>query len=86
MQKVTAANGDEYNISWIGVANLDGALRFGIVGGELANIMGTFTNPNNCAVITRTFDENYFSYEGYTVFRGVRINYNGEIIVTMSKI
>lgn len=86
MQKIIAANGDTYDIAWIGIANLDGGLRFGVIGGELSEILQTFTDPKNCTVITRTFDGDPFSYKGYTVFRGVTINYDGTIVVSLSKI
>lgn len=86
MIKLITSNGEEFNLAWIGIANLDGALRFGIMDSNVADIFQCFSNPENCTRLTRIFDENELVYEGYTNFRGFVVNYDGTIVVTLSKI
>ena len=86
MLKLRLTNGQEFEIAWIGVSNIDGVLRFSILNSDLARIIQIFTNPENCEVFTRIFDEDEQTYEGYTIFRGIQINYDGSAIVSMSKI
>ena len=88
MEKVITATGEEFEIGWIGVATLDGGLRFGIINcNDINKIFQTFTKPENCVVLTRDFDGvRNIKFEGYTVFRGITINYNDEIVVSLSKV
>lgn len=79
-------NGEEFEIEWIGVATLDGALRFGIKNADITKLLATFTKPENCTVLTRSFDGEDKTFEGYTVFRGITIDYDGTTIVALSKI
>lgn len=78
--------GDTFQIEWVGVANIDGVLRFAVVGAELSDILAAFTNPDNCAILTRSFDNDEQTFSGYNVFRGVQVAYDGSVIVSMSKI
>lgn len=78
--------GEEFEIEWIGVATLDGALRFGIKNADITKLLATFTKPENCTVLTRSFDGEDKTFEGYTVFRGITIDYDGTTIVALSKI
>jgi len=79
------ANGEKFEIEWIGVASFDGVLRFGIKNADITNLLATFTKPENCTVLTRSFDGEEKTFEGYTVFRGITIDYDGTIIVALSK-
>jgi len=86
MIKLITANGIEFEISWIGVASIDGVLRFGVINSTLSEVINTFTNPENCTVLTRNYDGVIETFEGFTVFRGISINFKGEMIVALSKI
>lgn len=86
MIKLETSNGKEFQIAWAGVANLDGVLRFAVENAELGEIIATFTVPENCTELARVFDEDRKTFTGYTVFRGIQINYDGSIVVSMSKI
>ena len=86
MITIRTAKGEEFKIAWAGVATIDGVLRFAVVGAELPAIIEAFTNPDNCAQLTRVFDNNEMTFDGYTVFRGVQIQYDDSVIVSMSKI
>lgn len=86
MVYLKTANGETFEIEWIGVATFDGALRFGIKNADITNLLATFTKPENCTVLTRSFDGEEKTFEGYTVFRGITIDYDGTTIVALSKI
>lgn len=83
---IETAKGDRLPIAWAGVSGIDGVLRFAVINTELAEIIATFTAPENCTELTRVFDEDRQTFVGYTVFRGVQISYDGSVIVSMSKI
>lgn len=84
--RLIAANNTEFEIHWIGIADVDGVLRFSIAAGsDLSVIFQTFSNPANCGVLIRQNDGIEKEFSGFTVFRGLQINYNSEIIVSMSK-
>lgn len=86
MITLETANGKTFRIAWAGVASVDGVLRFAVEGAELADIIATFTVPENCTELTRVFDEDRKTFTGYTVFRGVQISFDGSTVVSMSKI
>jgi hypothetical protein len=86
MIKIETTKGKNFQIEWAGVSSIDGVLRFAVVNTELTEILATFTVPENCKELTRVFDEDRKTFTGYTVFRGVQINYDGSIVVSMSKI
>ena len=86
MIKIETANGKAFQIEWAGVSSIDGVLRFAVVNAELTEILATFTVPENCQELTRVFDEDRKTFTGYTVFRGVQINYDGTTVVSLSKI
>lgn len=86
MIKLETANGKTFEIAWAGVASIDGVLRFAVLNAELEDILATFTVPENCTELSRVFDEDRKTFTGYTVFRGVQINYDGTTVVSLSKI
>lgn len=86
MITLITSNGITFEIAWIGVSGLDGVLRFSIINGDISQIMQTFTIPENCQVLTRDFDGVEQVFEGYIVFRGIQINYDNTIMVSLSKV
>ena len=86
MINLITADGKTFEIEWIGVSTLDGALRFGVKNADITRLLAIFTKPENCTVLTRLFDGEEKTFEGYTVFRGITIDYDGTIIVALSKI
>jgi len=79
------ATGKEYMIGWIGVASIDGVLRFGILGGDSTDVFSTFTNRNETNVLTRIFDGVENSYYNYTVFKSIDVEPDGSIIVALGR-
>lgn len=80
------ANDEQVPIEWIGPSSIDGVLRFGTRSVDVQTLFSIFTKPENCIVLKRIFDENEQIFEGYTVFRGVSVNYDGMAIVALSKL
>ena len=85
MITLITSNNIVFEIAWIGVSGIDGVLRFSVIDGDLSKIMQTFTIPENCQVLTRKFDEDEQTFEGYINFRGVQINYDNSIMVSLSR-
>lgn len=80
------ADGTEMEIAWIGVSELDGSLRFEVINGDMLTLVSLFYNPKNTAVLTRVFDEDKKTFEGFTTFKGVDRKYgSGNIVVALTK-
>ena len=77
------ATGKLFPIRWIGVATIDGKLRFEIARGDLSEVFSTFTNPNETKMLERIFNDDVKVFAGYTNFGGVAVNYDGAIVVTL---
>lgn len=83
MQEIITATGKEFKIDWCGPSTIDFALRFEVVESTMAEILGTFTNPEECAELTHVFDEHETIFRGYTKFRGVDLKPGGSIVVAL---
>lgn len=77
-------NGKEFDILWDGVSTIDGTLRFAVVNATMAEIFTAFSDPQACSTLTRVWDGIESVYTGYTVFRGVDLKPDGEIVVSMN--
>lgn len=87
MNSIRTVDGTILEVIWVAVSNIDGALRFAIPDPDAARLFSLFTNPENCYEIVRMIDgQDVQSFEGYTVFRGLQMNYDGTSIVSLSKI
>lgn len=74
----------EFDISIIGIASVDGGLRFEIQNPNLSEVFATFTNPEETAVITHDWgDGNKQTYKGYTRFKTVDIQATGSVVVAL---
>ena len=51
---------------------------------ELYKLLQTFTNPEETAVLTHHFDEHETVFTGYTIFKGVDLKVDGEIVVALN--
>ena len=83
--KIVTKTGKEYEINWAGIATVDGALRFEIINGTLADIFSCFSNPAETAELSRVWGDSTAVYEGFTAFKTIDIQANGSIIVALSK-
>lgn len=83
MQKVITETGKEFNVNWCGPSTIDFALRFEIVESTMAEILGTFTNPEETRFLTHVFDEHETEFRGYKTFKGVDLKPGGSIVVAL---
>ena len=86
MIRLRTTNGEMFDIDWIGISSIDGILRFAVKNPDISNIVQVFSVPENCSILTRLFDEDEHVYEGFIVFRGFLLNFDGTATVSMSKI
>ena len=83
MQKIITATGKEYTVAWAGVSTIDGLLRFEAVNIDTGTALSTFMNPVETETLIHAFDNAPKTYSGYTVFRGIDINQNNRIMITL---
>ena len=86
MQTIITKTGKEFSVAWIGVSNIDGILRFSVLNSDMTTVFTTFSNPEETETIVHTFGETPKEYVGYTVFRGVTLNYQNEMVVALSMV
>lgn len=84
MQKIITATGKEFIVNWCGPSTIDYALRFGIQNGNMMEILQVFTNPEETSTLTHRFDEHEAVFTGYTIFKGVDLKVDGEIVVALN--
>lgn len=83
MQKIITSTGKTFAVSWCGQSTIDFAFRIGIPKGNMAEILQTFTNPEETASLTHMFDAHETTFTGFTVFKGVDLKLDGEIVVSL---
>lgn len=84
MQKIVTNTGKEIYINWCGPSTIDLALRFGVPNGNMTELLQTFTNPEETAALTHHFDEHETVFTGYTIFKGIDLKVDGEIVVALN--
>lgn len=85
MQTITTATRKTYQVGWCGLSTIDYALRFGVKGESMINVLQVFMDVAETETLVHTFDEHSSEYDGYIVFRGVDLKPNGEIVVSLSR-
>ena len=85
MIKLRTASGAEFPISWIGVSDFDGSLRFEVLAeaGDLPNLFAVFSDPAQTATLTRVYDEDEKTYTGFTRFKGLEQMASGNVVVRL---
>ena len=66
MLTIETAQGMSLPITWIGISELDGSLRFETSEPNMATLFSIFSDPEHTRILTRVFDENETVFEGYT--------------------
>lgn len=66
MIKIITAQGTEFNVNWMGLSELDGSLRFEVVGSDMQTLFAMFSDPEHTSKLKRVFDEDTLEFEGYT--------------------
>ena len=79
------AQGTEFPITWIGISELDGSLRFETTETNMAILFSIFSDPEHTRTLTRVFDEDRRTFEGYTGFKGIERMGTGNIVIRLIK-
>ena len=85
MLKLLTALGTELPITWIGISELDGSLRFETTETNMTTLFSIFSDPEHTRTLTRVFDEDRRTFEGYTGFKGIEKMMSGNIVVRLWK-
>ena len=85
MLSLETAQGTTLPLNWIGNSELDGSLRFETPETDLATLFGIFNDPEHTRTLTRVFDEDKKTFEGYTSFKGIERMGSGNIVIRMLK-
>ena len=80
---LVTAQGTELPITWIGISELDGSLRFETTETNMATLFSIFSDPEHTKTLTRVFDEDRRTFEGYTGFKGIEKMMSGNIVVRL---
>ena len=80
---LVTAQGTELPITWIGISELDGSLRFETTETNMATLFSIFSDPEHTCTLTRVFDEDRRTFEGYTGFKGIERMGTGNIVVRL---
>ena len=80
---LVTAQGTELPITWIGISELDGSLRFETTETNMATLFSIFSDPEHTRILTRVFDEDRRIFEGYTGFKGIEKMMSGNIVVRL---
>lgn len=83
--KLKTALNKMFDIGWIGVANVDGALRFAVLNKDIQSVFSAFTNERETVVLVAESDGITQVYDGYTVFKSIDIYQDGSIVVALGK-
>ncbi len=81
---LVTANGVSFPISWIGISDFDGSLRFEVLSDDMDVLDRVFTDPEHTKTLTRVFDGDEKSFEGFTVFKGIERMGTGSIVVRLN--
>ena len=89
------AQGTSFPITWIGISELDGSLRFEVdtscpseapdctLHSALSTLFVVFSDPEHTRTLTRVFDDNRKTFEGFTGFKGIERMGTGNIVVRL---
>ena len=83
MLTIETAQGTSLPINWIGISDLDGSLRFETSEPDIATLFSSFSAPEHTRTLTRVFDEDRKTFEGFTGFKGIERMGTGNIVVRL---
>ena len=85
MLTLLTAQGTSIPINWIGISDLDGSLRFETSESNMATLFSIFSDLVHTRTLTRVFDEDRKTFEGFTGFKGIERMGTGNIVVRLLK-
>ena len=83
MLTIETAQGTSISITWIGISELDGSLRFETTEPNMATLFSIFSDPEHTRTLTRVFDEDRKIFEGFTGFKGIERMATGNIVIRL---
>ena len=83
MLTIETAQGTSLPLNWIGISELDGSLRFETSEPNMATLFSVFSDPEHTRTLTRVFDEDRKTFEGFTGFKGIERMGTGNIVVRL---
>ena len=83
MLELLTAQNTSLPIEWIGISDFDGSLRFETTVQEMPTLFAIFNDPEHTRCLTRVFDEDRRSFEGFTVFKGIERMATGNIVIRL---
>ena len=83
MLTIETAQGTSLPLNWIGISELDGSLRFETSEPNMATLFSIFSDPEHTRSLTRVFDEDRKTFEGFTGFKGIERMGTGNIVVRL---
>ena len=85
MIELLTAQNTSLPIEWIGISDFDGSLRFETTETDMPTLFAIFNDPEHTRCLTRVFDEDRRSFEGFTVFKGIERMATGNIVIRLMK-
>ncbi|MBQ9662549.1 MAG: hypothetical protein IJV40_05300 [Oscillospiraceae bacterium] len=79
---ITAQN-TSLSIEWIGISDFDGSLRFETAVQDMPTLFAIFNDPEHTRSLTRVFDEDRRTFEGFIVFKGIERMASGNIVIRL---
>ena len=88
MELITLVTAKELSlpISWIGISDFDGSLRFEVLSDDMDSLFRVFTDPEQTRSLTRVFDGDEKTFEGFTVFKGIERMADNAIVVRLNHV
>ena len=95
MLTLLTAQGTSIPITWIGISELDGSLRFEVAvsasdedpnstfHSSLSTLFSIFSDAEHTRTLTRVFDEDRKTFEGFIGFKGIERMGTGNIVVRL---
>ena len=83
MLQLKTAQGFTLPITWIGVSDFDGSLRFETPETALATLFSVFSDPSHISALTRIFDEDEKMFTGFTDFKGIERMGTGTTVIRL---
>jgi len=83
MLTIETAQGTSIPITWIGISELDGSLCFETSEPDMATLFSIFSDPEHTRTLTRVFDEDRKTFEGFTDFKGIERMGTGNIVIRL---
>ena len=83
---IRTSGSKQFKVAWASVATFDGILRIEILKeNKLEDVFSTFSNKSETSALSYIVDGIATVFTGFTSFRGVSIEQNGNVTVSLAK-